>query len=77
MCKFAKIFIPNQKHEGRGHYAWLKRENNMQKLIEIVGGVARHPRYRMKEPVNLEILAGEQIAIVGRNVGANIVAPDF
>ncbi|MCM1311433.1 MAG: ATP-binding cassette domain-containing protein [Bacteroides sp.] len=39
----------------------------MQKIIEIKEGVARHPLYRMRTPVNLEILAGEQIAIVGDN----------
>ncbi len=39
----------------------------MQKIIEIKDGVARHPLYRMKKPVNLEILSGEQIAIVGNN----------
>lgn len=39
----------------------------MQKIIEIKDGVARHPLYRMKTPVNLEILSGEQIAIVGNN----------
>lgn len=39
----------------------------MQKIIEIKDGVARHPLYRMKSPVNLEILAGEQVAIVGNN----------
>lgn len=39
----------------------------MQKIIEVVNGVARHPLYRMKNPVNLEILSGEHIAIVGEN----------
>lgn len=39
----------------------------MQKTIEIINGVTRHPSYRMKQPVNLEILADEQIAIVGPN----------
>lgn len=38
-----------------------------QKIIEIQNGVARHPLYRMKEPVNIEINAGEHIAIVGPN----------
>ena len=37
----------------------------MQKVIEIVDGVTRHPLYRMKEPVNLCIRKGEQTAIVG------------
>lgn len=35
--------------------------------IEIVNGVARHPLWRMAEPINLEINQGEQIAIVGDN----------
>ncbi|MBQ3875122.1 MAG: ATP-binding cassette domain-containing protein, partial [Bacteroidaceae bacterium] len=39
----------------------------MQKVIEIVNGVARHPLYRMKEAVNIEMNDGEQIAIVGPN----------
>lgn len=39
----------------------------MQKIIEIVNGVARHPLRRMAEPVNLEILEGEQIALTGDN----------
>lgn len=37
------------------------------KIIEIQNGVTRHPDYRMAEPVNLSIEAGEQIAIVGDN----------
>lgn len=41
----------------------------MQKTIEIINGVTRHPLYRMKQPVNLEIFADEQIAIVGPNAG--------
>ena len=41
----------------------------MQKTIEIINGVTRHPLYRMKEPVNLTIYANEQIAIVGPNGG--------
>ena len=38
-----------------------------QKIIEIRDGVARHPLYRLKRPVNLEIFDGETIAIVGEN----------
>lgn len=41
----------------------------MQKTIEIINGITRHPDYRMKQPVNLEILADEQNAIVGPNAG--------
>ncbi|MCD8317695.1 MAG: ATP-binding cassette domain-containing protein [Paraprevotella sp.] len=39
----------------------------MQNRIEIVNGVTRHPLYRMKEPINLSIGLGAQIAIVGAN----------
>ena len=39
----------------------------MQKIIEIKGGVVRHPLFRMASPVNFELLAGEQLAIVGNN----------
>ena len=37
----------------------------MQPIIEIVNGVTRHPLYRMKEPVNFRMEAGEHIALVG------------
>ena len=36
-------------------------------MIKIVNGVPRHPLWRMAEPINLEIVRGEQIAIVGDN----------
>lgn len=39
----------------------------MQNIISIENGVTRHPLYRMKEPINLQIAAGEHVAIVGRN----------
>ena len=39
----------------------------MQRIIYIKDGVPRHPLYRMKQPVNLTINKGEQIAIVGPN----------
>ncbi len=41
----------------------------MQNIVEIENGVTRHPLYRMKQPVNLTIAAGEQIAIAGENAG--------
>ena len=36
-------------------------------VIKVTNGVARHPLWRMAEPINLEINRGEQIAIVGDN----------
>ena len=39
----------------------------MQPVIYIKDGVPRHPLYRMKQPVNLSIYKGEQIAVVGPN----------
>ncbi len=39
----------------------------MKTLLEIKNGIPRHPLYRMKEPVNLTINYGEQLAIVGLN----------
>ena len=39
----------------------------MQSVIYIKDGVPRHPLYRMKQPVNLSIYKGEQIAVVGPN----------
>lgn len=39
----------------------------MHPIIYVKEGVPRHPLYRMKEPVNLSVNKGEQIAIVGPN----------
>ena len=39
----------------------------MKKVIEVQNGVTRHPLWRMAEPVCLEIMEGEQIAIAGEN----------
>jgi len=39
----------------------------MQKIIEIVNGVTRHPLYRMKEPIHFTLEGNEHIAIVGPN----------
>ena len=39
----------------------------MQKVIDIHEGVARHPLYRLKEPVSLSLLDGECVALVGAN----------
>ena len=37
------------------------------KVIEIVGGVTRHPTYRMNQPINFVLGEGEQLAIIGAN----------
>ena len=39
------------------------------KVIEVIGGVARHPLYRMREPIDFVLCEGEQLAIVGPNGG--------
>lgn len=36
-------------------------------VISVRNGVTRHPDHRMAEPVSLDILSGEQVAIVGPN----------
>lgn len=36
-------------------------------LLSVINGVPRHPAFRMAAPVSLEILSGEQIAIIGPN----------
>ena len=44
-----------------------KNPRMSRKVIEIVNGVARHPDYRMAEPVNFVLYEGEQLAILGPN----------
>lgn len=39
----------------------------MKPIIQITDGITRHPDWRMAEPVNMEILPGEQVAICGDN----------
>lgn len=48
----------------------------MQKIIEIVNGVTRHPLYRMKEPVNFTLESNEHIAIVGPNGAGKSILVD-
>ena len=36
-------------------------------VIRISNGVARHPAYRLSEPVNFVLHEGEQLAILGPN----------
>ena len=45
----------------------MKTNGDMQKLIEIKGGEVRHPMFKMNAPIDFELLAGEQMAIVGDN----------
>lgn len=47
----------------------------MQNIIAIENGVTRHPLYRMKEPVNMTLAAGEHIAVVGRNGDCTQIQP--
>ena len=39
----------------------------MRPIIKITNGITRHPDWRMAEPVNLEIMPGEHVAICGDN----------
>ena len=48
----------------------------MQNIIAIENGVPRHPLYRMKEPVNMTLAAGEHIAVVGRNGAGKSILVD-
>lgn len=42
-------------------------EQGEEPIIKVENGITRHPDWRMAEPINLEILQGQQIAIVGDN----------
>lgn len=48
-----------------------------QTIIDIRNGVARHPLYRMKEPVDIQVKAGEHIAITGPNGGGKSMLVDM
>lgn len=49
----------------------------MRKIISIKNGVTRMPEWRMAEPVNLETLDGEHIAIIGPNGGGKSMLVDI
>ena len=48
----------------------------MQNIITIENGVTRHPAYRLREPINLQLGADEHIAIVGPNGGGKSLLID-
>ena len=48
----------------------------MKNVITVEEGVARHPLYRMAEPVNFELAVGEQLAIVGDNASGKSILVD-
>ena len=49
----------------------------MQKVIDIKDGVTRMPAWRMRQPVNFELLKGENLAIVGPNGGGKSMFVDI
>ena len=49
----------------------------MRKIIEIKDGIARHPLYRMKNPVNITFSEKEQIAIIGENASGKSLLIDI
>ena len=49
----------------------------MQRIIDIKNGVTRMPEWRMVQPVNFELLDGENIAITGPNGGGKSMFVDI
>ena len=49
----------------------------MQRIIDIKNGVTRMPEWRMAQPVNFELLDGENIAITGPNGGGKSMFVDI
>ena len=49
----------------------------MQRIIDIKDGVTRMPEWRMAQPVNFELLDGENIAIAGPNGGGKSMFVDI
>lgn len=48
-----------------------------QQVISVTNGVTRHPLYRMREPVDFCLNAGEQLAVVGPNGGGKSILMDI
>ncbi|MCD8309821.1 MAG: ATP-binding cassette domain-containing protein, partial [Prevotellaceae bacterium] len=48
-----------------------------QHTIQLVEGVARNPQVRLKEPASVDLLDGEQVAIVGPNGAGKSLAVDL
>lgn len=49
----------------------------MQKIVEIVQGVARQPQFRMAQPVDFLLAQGEHIAITGPNGSGKSILADM
>ena len=49
----------------------------MQKVIDIKNGITRMPAWRMSQPVDFELLKGENLAIVGPNGGGKSMFVDI
>ena len=49
----------------------------MKNVISIVNGVTRHPLYRLRQPLTLQIADGEHVAIVGSNGGGKSMLVDM
>lgn len=49
----------------------------MQKVIDIKAGIARMPEWRMKTPVDFQLLTNEHLAIVGPNGGGKTMFVDM
>ncbi len=55
----------------------LSEDNNMQKIINIEGGVVRMPAWRMAAPVDFTLCDGEHIAITGSNAAGKSMLVDI
>lgn len=48
----------------------------MKQIIAVEDGIARHPLYRLNNPINFHLLEGEHLAIVGPNGGGKTLLVD-